>query len=264
MKVKINKQYFVLPLIAAITFIIMMSCKEETNITESNSKESKNLSKDIGIDRIIPFVKERISGEFDHYEAKPGKIFGVWPHDDRKNPNGFNELRNKWGFNYIFYQHSNSLPNQFNQILQAGYSRNNIMAGISEEWHQFIINTYPNLYAYNMDEGRHRGWSYNGIREFINANSPGSYFIIGDYCPINWELSDWVWHSDYIMYSAYEHFTQIFDWCLDIGYDQISGWNGFKAQYGNKSIANWISTQDDQDEYRDLLRRARNLGLTGV
>lgn len=103
-----------------LTFLfILFSCNETTLESEIKDFDSQNALKrvvtdtvkldekyDIGPKMITPFTEEVTKWKFDHYAAKSGKIFGIWPHNDRELTIGnLQELRIKFGFNYISHDY---------------------------------------------------------------------------------------------------------------------------------------------------------------
>jgi hypothetical protein len=48
------------------------------------------------------------------------------------------------------------------------------------------------------------------------------------------------------------------------GKDQIATWTDWKDKLKDKFESTWMSTLEDEDEFRELLRTARDLGMNGI
>lgn len=214
--------------------------------------------------------------QFDHYEIYSGKIFGIWPHTNWKNNiTSLQELKNKWGFNYIVLQYSDGTT-KFNNYINAGYNISNIMVTIYDfehANHQWVIDTYSGAYAFYADEPnltnewRSYQLSFSGMPSYINQNSPDSYFITGSYKPTD-GFDGYVDATNKVMFTSYTRWYEVLPgiwtdyWGLEP--DQRWNWSYFKNRYGSKSQSNWIATHEDQDEYSDLLGKAVNLGFSEI
>jgi len=161
---------------------LMISCSE--NVITQGNINSVQLSKNIDeksdtISSIVTIEKWM----FNNYKSVKNKKFGIWPHADYLNLKKIKELKNKWGFNYIFFQYSR--PKEiFDSILIAGCKKENIMVSFSdfENYnHQWIIDLYPGVYAFYSDEPQVHDYNYTGVYEYINDKSPGTLFITSGY-----------------------------------------------------------------------------------
>lgn len=109
------------------------------------------------------------------------------------------------------------------------------------------------------------------MRAYINSQAPGALFITGDYKP-TYGFDGYVASTDKVMFTAYKRWWEypVGEWAPFVPYppftsvDQRWNWEYYKNRYGYKSASNWINIKEDNDEYSDLLGKAKNLGLNEI
>lgn len=288
----------------ASVLLLSSACKEQSFITQSESKvllKSKKMElyippldsipneiifkysdyqKNNSPRRPVCGSKDVTVWQLDHYEAKPGKIFGIWPHDRwETSVSSLSDLRKKWGFNYILLQYSDG--SKYNNFISAGYSITNIMVTLYDfehANHEWVIDTYAGAYAFYVDEPAqttpYRNFiiSFAGMPNYINTHSPYSYFITGAYKP-TYAFDGYVYSVDKVMFTSYKRWWEYpvggvwFPWVPYPPFtskDQRWNWSDYKNRYGYKAQSNWIGTHRDQSEYSDLLGKASNLGFSEI
>ncbi|MBN2572619.1 MAG: hypothetical protein JXA68_10865 [Ignavibacteriales bacterium] len=259
-------------LILVMFLFILLSCTEESIIEVQQqtgltlqSKGNEMLKETIIAPDALPCgYKWEYVWELERYETKPGKIVGIWPHNDRmQNSTEIAKLKNKYGFNYILFADAYDLT-KFNLVLSSGFARDKIIAQIFRHTYQQKISQYGTIYAYYADETLYNNWRMSEIieiRNYIKLNTTNSKYFIGDWhrCP---EFTEMVSYSDGCFYTVYDDRNQIID-CIYIegSDDQRESWTDMKNRYQQKSISNWIGAHRDQSEYIRLLGHAYNLGL---
>jgi len=201
--------------------------------------------------------------EVDHYENIPGKIVGINPHDNRLGSvTKLQELRTKWGFNYLGLYET-----QYSTAQSAGYTPANLMLIISPyEDNTWInaINNNPTSWGYYVDELVKRlyyadPWRtdirdlFINVRNVIKNKSTSSLFIEG-------ETDEWFanWVDDIVDVMTCTRYDR------DLSDDQRPLWDDFRSTCGSKFSQTWISARLDYQEYYNLLGHARNMGLQGV
>ena len=133
--------------------------------------------------------------------------------------------------------------------------------------HQWVVDDFEGAYAFYSDEPHQNYYSFYGMRSYINSNSPGSFFITGDYKPTT-GFQSYVDEVDKVMFTAYFRWYEILpDVWTDYYHanpDQRWNWEYYKNKYGSKSKSNWIAAHRDAAEFSDLLGKAQNLGLNEI
>ena len=201
------------------------------------------------------------------YEAAEGKIVGIWPHNDRfKSVESMKELNERWGFNYVLLAEIYGAKEK--KILDnAGFDSLHIM-------HQIILPNSDNernlllekilrlgkLWAYYFDEPISREQSFIQFSKLITDLSNNGLYPFAQI--ITSELDErkaarLLRIVDEIMYSGYGSSEKM-------GTDQAQTWAEWKEYLGEKFSLVWISAEQDSNEYRTLLKSAKELGFNSV
>jgi len=201
------------------------------------------------------------------YEAAEGKVVGIWPHNDRlKSTERLRELKDRWGFNYlllaaVYGEKEKSLVND------AGFDSLHIMHQIylpdlinDKELVIRNIKNVGKIWAYYFDEPISRGQSYIQFLQLITelSNSgfyPHAKFIVSEVDEN--KAARLLRVADGIMYSGYGNKEAM-------GLDQVKTWTEWKQYLGEIFSLTWISSDQDSNEYRTLLKAARDLGFNAV
>ncbi|MEW5843093.1 MAG: hypothetical protein AB1775_07500 [Bacteroidota bacterium] len=201
------------------------------------------------------------------YEAAEGKIVGIWPHNDRfKSIGSMKELNERWGFNYVLLAEIYGAKEK-KLLDNAGFDSLHIM-------HQIILPNSDNernlllekilrlgkLWAYYFDEPISRGQSFIQFSKLIIDLSNNGFFPYAKF--IASELDEkkaarLLRIVDGIMYSGYGSSEKM-------GTDQAKTWAEWKKYLGEKFSLVWISAEQDSNEYRTLLKSAKELGFNSV
>lgn len=227
-----------------------------------------------------------------HYEAKAGKLVGVWPYDFTEA--NLKELRTKWGYTGIFCQNKN----QYNLAtsLNVGYKSDSVMLSIAYSWYNpleylTLLDSCNAKYYYideavnhacmgNAGKRLYQDWEIAEINNNVSSKRPGSYLVNSGYkrCP---HLDYLVAYSNIIMYSAYSEWVNPavnywncytnMTWSPSIEklwvegdpVDQRASWSDMRNKYGSKFSMTWINTKE-LSEFLDLFGHAKNLGLNSV
>jgi hypothetical protein len=199
-----------------------------------------------------------------HHFEPAGKKLGVGGVKSRNSASGIAELHDKYGFTYWLQGGSNTV---YNWAIDAGFQRDNMMVSL------------PNL---------NRGIEavYTRIQQFGSYSDPVYAFYVGEPVENEYSLNDytnvWIflkiikqypslfitdeWHRT----SDFESFARIADKVMCSGYDtywlssQLDRWQDFKGAFGSKFNQTWICERKDQNEYYELFRKAKSLGLNPV
>lgn len=215
----------------------------------------------------IPFIYVKAQIQSPKYEPVEGKVLGIWPHNNRlKSVDKLKELKDRWGFNYIllaavYGEKEKSLAND------AGFDSLHIMHQIylpdlinDKELVIRNIKNVGKIWAYYFDEPISRGQSYIQFLRLITelSNSgfyPHAKFIVSEVDER--KAACLLRIADGIMYSGYGNKEEM-------GLDQVKTWTEWKQYLGEKFSLIWISSDQDSNEYRTLLKAARDLGFNAV
>ncbi|MBI3125140.1 MAG: hypothetical protein HYZ10_12125 [Ignavibacteriales bacterium] len=195
--------------------------------------------------------------ELDHYEAASGKIVGIWPTEERwGNVDRIKQLKDAFGFNYIFINFGYSLTN----CLSAGYSYENMLGGglnVSGGYND--INSYPALWGYYSDEPIS---AQNGnttqvavFSSYFQNYFPNSRIIMGENIVSNAsEIAPYVTDITCTRYNDYP-FNQT---------DQRPLWQSFQNSFSGKFSMVWIGAHVDYGTYGELIGWAKYHGLNSI
>lgn len=215
----------------------------------------------------IPFIYVKAQIQSPKYEPVEGKVLGIWPHNNRlKSVDKLKELKDRWGFNYIllaavYGEKEKSLANG------AGFDSLHIMHQIylpdlinDKELVIRNIKNVGKIWAYYFDEPISRGQSYiQFLQLIIELSNSGFYphakFIVSEVDEK--KATRLLRIADRIMYSGYGNKDEK-------GLDQVKTWTEWKQCFGEKFSLIWISSDQDSNEYRTLLKAARDLGFNAV
>lgn len=240
-----------------------------SNIGKKDSTKIK-IGKSSGVVPMLPVCDKLYYQlyELDYYHAAPGKIVGIWPTEERwSNVSRLTQLKNLWGFNYIFIQ-PGCTPTycSYENVYAAGYRPSNILCGgidVVNGGYITDIQRRPTFWGYYTDEpvtnhGVSGIYGMNTTYSWFQLNYPNSKFIAGETVPGNANLI-----------SAFTTDLMCTRYCADGDYlctkpDQRPLWTDFRNLLGTKFSMTWIGAHKDLSQYDDLLGHARNLGLAGV
>ena len=226
---------------------------------------------------------------FHHYVAT--SEFGIMPTEyrqfagssrDRNRIIKLNELKSKWGFNYIAA--CIGVSSNISAIVNAGYpiSSNYLATGFATGGildRNTILNAGNGLssstyfWGYYIDEPySHTGIPYltqadfKNFRDFVKSTRPNSLFGFGEtniYTANRYTHNPYFWYSGY--YTNYHQTSVDFVMCTRYnGYynedDQRDLWSELSNSYSAKFNRTWISANLDNNEFDDLLGHAMNKG----
>lgn len=274
------------------TFIIF-SCSENAPPEPqlSNKEIVQRMSKDgdIGIDALEYGTMEKTEYVFHHYVAN-GE-FGIMPTEYRQlagtsgNPariQKLNELKSKWGFNYIAAVAG--VYDNIQAIVNAGYpiSTNYMACGFAtggagdRATVQNLNNGLPSstyFWGYYWDEPySHTDFphvpqsDFKSFRDFVKGLRPNSFFGFGE---TNYYTANFYTHNPYRWYLEYfiNYYPAQVDFVMCTRYagyynenDQRDLWTELSSLYGTTFKRTWISANLDGGEFNDLLGHARNKG----
>jgi len=226
-----------------------------------------------------------------NYQTLPEIEFGIMPHENRMyagssgNPyflQKLNELKTKWGFNYICAAIGDL--NNIQAIVYAGYpiSTNYMASGFIDGGQldrATVANQYnglsPEIYfwAYYFDEPySHTDYahvtqsSFKNFRDYIKSLRPNSLFGFGEtnvYSANRYTHNPYFWFTQYYT-NNYPTDVDIVMCTRYIGYygesDQRDLWSELKTSYTSKFNRTWISANLDRGEFNLLLGHAKNKG----
>lgn len=200
---------------------------------------------------------------FEKYIPVPDKIVGIWPTEERwSNVERIKELKEKWGFNYIF----TTLGSYYDNCLSAGYLPDHMLGGgidVYSGGYRQYIQSRPALWGYYTDEpvtnhGAGAQYPMSTAYQWFKQNYPNSLFISGETTPLM--ASFIIDYIDIIFCTRY---------CVDGDYfciypDQRPLWTDFKNAFEEKFSMTWIGAHKDLSQYDDLIGHAKNLGLKAI
>ncbi|MDF1612198.1 hypothetical protein [Stygiobacter electus] len=277
--------------------LFIFSCTESTppepklnsetkTASSTNTSTSKKLSKvdDFYPDQLEYGTKTEIEYVFHHYVAN--SEFGIMPTEYRQyagssgDPNRIqklNELKSKWGFNYIaacigVYENIQAIVNAGFPI-ETNYLASGFATGGTED-RATVQNLYNGLspnnhfWGYYVDEPYNHDCcasitqsSFKSFRDFVKGLHPNSLFGFGEtyYVFANFHTHnpyEWLYGYSYTNYYP----TQV-DFVMCTRYDSFSGteidhrplWDGLQGLYGNVFSRTWIAAHKDGSEFRNLL-----------
>ncbi|MGE5679316.1 MAG: hypothetical protein ACM34K_00410 [Bacillota bacterium] len=213
-----------------------------------------------------PDINNAIKTEwvFDHYEAIPGKVMGIWPRNARYNGERLKQLHYKWGFNYLLFCRQD---NEFNLAAASGFPAENLLVQVLPNNYQANMDKYKNsIYGYYCDEPCENGYDFNAMSTYRSNIAPETKWITSSFRRISCTNSI-VNSADYILFSSYVHWWQILPnvWVsYPVKPDQRPDWSDMKSRFGNKFQMTWIGAHMDASEYSNLTGHAANLGLKGL
>jgi len=201
------------------------------------------------------------------YEAAPGKVVGIWPHNNRfTSIEKLAELKNRWGFEHllvaaIYGKKEIELANK------AGFGSSNIMLQIylpdfvaDKENILTKIRECGKIGAYYFDEPISRKHSIMDFLFLLKFLADEGYYPLGKYVvsEINeYRANTIAFLVDDILYSGYGGVE-----------NQASGrkksWTEWKQVLGDKLSMVWISSLLDSSDYKSLFKAAKELGMRGV
>lgn len=216
---------------------------------------------------LVPISVRAQSSSVGKYEAAEGKIVGIWPHNDRfKSVGSMKELNERWGFNYVLLAEIYGV-NEKKLLGNAGFDSLHIM-------HQIILPNSDNernlllerilrlgkLWAYYFDEPISKEQSFIQFLKLITDLSNDGLYPFAKI--IASELDErkaarLLKTADEIMYSGYGEKEKM-------GFDQAKTWSEWKQYLGEKFSLVWISAEQDSNEYRTLLKSAKELGFNSI
>ncbi len=280
----------ILPLICLSLFYCSDNPPQDSNpITSQADASSYGQLGKKGKDTIIVVIESlplgwKVEREyvFDHYVAN--SEFGIMPTEYRQfagssgDPNRIqklNELKSKWGFNYIAACIGNTANVQ--AIVNAGYPKisNYLATGFAlggQEDRATVQNNDP-FWGYYFDEPySHTGFphltqsSFKSFRDFVKSIRPNSHFGFGETTRYT---ANFYTHNPYFWFGSY--YTNNYPTSVDfvmctryVGYyneaDQRDLWTEMDNLYGSTFNRTWISSNLDGGEFVTLLGHAHNIG----
>ncbi len=217
------------------------------------------------------------------FEAREGKIIGVWP--DVWTVERLSQLRTRYGFNCM------AVPGEqasYDAAVAAGYTPERLKVHFFYGGGPAIVSRFPAA-MYYVDEAVehncagaptagpiHSPQELAALRDYIHQHRPGALFVSSGYkrCSHLRILGEFV---DQIMFSSYVHWAELTTtYCnprlgwgdsteiafIPIAYDQSPSWSAMRAIFGSKFSMTWIRGRED--EYTLLLPHANALGLSGL
>lgn len=237
-------------------FIFMLSCSEESDITNSISNSS-TMRKPLIPTRNITVAKWKLD-----YYTNSNKRIGIWPGWNVGVTNvPLNDYKNKYGFTDILAHSEDEVNASLNH-----FDRWTTMVLVSNNGYwQSQINNY-NVTRYYIDEPLETQnmdtTDLRAIYEYIKNNRNDATLIMGsrisesasdDTIQTYREFINWEQPKMYILYSSYGdgNASNRYWW------EQYKHW----SYYGSHSRSNWIGAKRDYGTYDMLLEKANNLGL---
>ena len=263
-----------------------------------NTSSDLNLSKDStkikdkgkkggpGMESLESGWKYETEYVFNHYEAN--SEFGIWPTNDRQYAGSsgdtskmrkLNELKSKWGFNYISANIGDG--QNISAIVSAGFSRTtNYMAllGADQAGRDAAANCCNGLnsndyfWAYYTDEPYTEQsitqYDFKSFRDYVKGLHQNSLFGFGEtyYVWANrYTHNPYLWADGqyYINYNPaqvdFVMCTRYISWS-GTSIDQRSLWDGLQSIYNNVFARTWIAAHQDGSEFRNLLGYCRDQG----
>jgi hypothetical protein len=201
------------------------------------------------------------------YEPVEGKIIGIWPHNDRfQSTKKLNELKTRWGFNYILLAEIYS-EKELLLLKNSGYDSLHVMYQVILENNMESFNVLKNklfnlgkLWAYYFDEPLSKEQPFIqilGLFSELSNNTfyPHANFIVSEVD--EYKAQKFLRVADKITYSGYGNSDKF-------GVDQIQTWHEWKNYLGNTFSMLWISANEDSDEYKILLKAAKELNINSI
>ena len=201
------------------------------------------------------------------FEPVEGKVVGIWPHENKlKSPEKLNELKNKYGFNYILVAAPYG-EEWLSSVRKSEYDFDHVMKQLyygdlvgRPDWFWNNVKETGKVWAYYFDEPISRKFPYTGIvnlmAELANKGLyPHAQFVIGELDERKAIRFDKL--SEVHMYSGYGTRGKM-------GLDQVEYWHTWRDFLGDKFSMVWVSTIEDSLEYGTLLKAARDMNMQGV
>jgi len=216
---------------------------------------------------------------FEKYEARAGKEFGILPHPYRQYAGGsgdsnriqkLNELKSKWGFNYILASIGNY--ETIMAIVNAGFPiSSNFMGGIlcNQEGKNNVLNIGNGLsantyfWAYYTDEPSSEQnvseWELFTLDTLVKNQRPNSLFGFGE----TWMGAVTKYTNTYYRTRPnYVMCTKYFYDELEQNRDQRGRWDDFRNGLQGTFSKTWIAAHKDGSEFNDLLSYCRNYNIS--
>lgn len=207
------------------------------------------------------------SQNYTRYQTAEGKIVGIWPHNDRfKSVEKMKELKERWGFNYVLLAEIYGAKEKV-LLNKAGFDSLHIMHQIilpSTDQGRFLLDekltSLGKVWAYYFDEPISREQSFIQFSKLITDLSNNGLYPFAQI--ITSELDErkaarLLRVADEIMYSGYGSKEEM-------GLDQAKTWSEWREYLGKQFSFVWISTDQDSNEYRTLLKAAKEIGFNSV
>ena len=230
-------------------------------------KFSKILLLQIALFSFVSFTGVAQSKIGNTYEAVEGKTIGIWPHNDRFNSiEKMNELKERWGFEYILLAAIYS-RSEMGILNKAGYDSLHIafqiyLPDLIGKKASFLNNLKElgKIWAYYFDEPISRDHSYKeflGLLSFLSDNGlyPHAQFIVSELDEKKAKLV--LPFIDNVTYSGYGNQDKM-------GFDQAKTWSEWKDYLGEKFGMLWISSDLDSNEYKTLFKTAKEIDINSI
>jgi hypothetical protein len=277
-----------------LSTLLLYSCIEENNITDSTLKETSvsetltkknkellippgftpyNDSSQIGTMALECGYKTVRGWAITSYAPKSGKYIGIFA----TNTSFGSKLKNTYGFTQMAIWDQSS----YNAAKTAGFNDNNIMLIIPNYGSAYsLINTLNTVQYYHVDEPFEREM-YNtttlrAVATMIHDANPNGKMLMASY---KWPTLPY----DLFPLETYgDKYKSVLDWASNsyIMCDEYPGniygttrdyWSKYKEYYeANKNFSNWISifinntSSGSGKSFGELLGHANNLGINNI
>lgn len=257
--------------------LLLEKLKSKTT-TKSLSKSSNNFGSYSAQSTQSCYTLEIDVWAFTKYEARAGKEFGILPHPYRQYAGGsgdanriqkLNELKSKWGFNYILASIGNY--ETIMAIVNAGFPiATNFMGGIqcNQEGKNSVLNIGNGLnantyfWAYYTDEPSSEQnvteWELFTLDTLVKNQRPNSLFGFGE----TWLGAVYKYTNRY--YRTRPNFvmcTKYFNDELEQNRDQRGRWTDFRIGLQSTFSKTWIAAHKDGSEFNNLLGYCRDYNI---
>lgn len=294
---KIRSHISALSILLIVLFNI--SCSENTPPEPDLSSETKTVlqaksSADTKLNKVEVFnptpdqlvygTKRETEYVLHHYVAN--SEFGIWPTEyrqyagssgDQTRITKLNELKSKWGFNYIAASIGDG--QNITAIVNAGYPRTtNYMAllSVGQSGRDAAANCCNGLsssdyfWAYYTDEPYSAQaitqYDFKSFRNYVKQLRPNSLFGFGEttvYTANRYTHNPYFWYGTY--YPNYNPTSVDFVMCTKYtnysnNIDQRPLWDELQNKYNGVYSRTWIAAHADGSEFRNLLGYCRDHG----
>lgn len=230
-----------------------------------------------------------------YYYPVPGKNVGIWPEPSRATEEGFKELKNRWGFSYIFIipldLNGHLSDAQYKDAVKAGFVSDNMMVDTWDGNYTFCVDNIPAKYYYLGECVEHDCYGHpsnsfvshiyspaelTARKDYVHEKRPDSKFVIDGYKRCSHFITAGG-IADVVMYSAYCNWNSVglpicrpnIGWGDNLespytqGSDLQSGsWGDMRSKFGSKFNMSWVRA--GADEYNDLFATANQFGFTAL